>query len=120
MSSTPRGTRTGPGNAKPQAGAKTAAPRLNRAQLQAMEIRKAATVIEEANGGSGTAILDVEPVAVTRRAGSSRLMKKPIARPVTLTRTEEYRYVRADLKRLAITATALFAVMIVLLFIVER
>jgi hypothetical protein len=119
MSSSPRGARPASGTTKQGGGPKSATPRLNRAQLQAMEIRKAATVIEQEHGGSGTAFVEVGAVAPARRAGSSRLIKKQIAKPVLLTKAEEMRYVRADLKRLAITASALFAVMIVLLFIVE-
>ncbi len=119
MSSSPRGARPSSGTAKPQAGTKPTGPRLNRAQLRAMEIRSAATVVEEDQGGTGTAFIEVGAAAPSRRTGSSRLIKKAVAKPVLLTRTEEMRYVRADLKRLAITASALFAVMIVLLFIVE-
>ena len=120
MSSSPRGARPASGTTKQGAGAKAAAPRLNRAQLQAMEVRRAATVVEQEHGGSGAAIVEVGAASPTRRTGSSRLIKKPVAKPVLLTKAEELRYVRADLKRLAITASALFAVMIVLLFILER
>jgi hypothetical protein len=37
-----------------------------------------------------------------------------------LSRAEEYAYIRADLRRLLTIAAALLAVMIVLLYIVER
>ena len=120
MSSSPRGARPGTSKTQPRSTSKTAAPRLNRAQLQAMEIRNAATVVEEKHGGSGAAIVEVASAPTAPRAGASRLVKKAIARPVLLTRAEEYRYIRADMRRLALTASALFAVMIVLLFIVER
>lgn len=119
MGSTTNGVRPESKSTKQPSGARPAAPKLNRAQVQAMEIRKAATVIEEAHGGTGTAIVDLETPRV-KRTGASRLLKKPVARPVMLTRVQEFRYVRADLKRLAITASALFAVMIIILFIVER
>ena len=119
MTSTTDGARPGSGPTKQPTGGKPAAPKLNRAQLQAMEIRKAATVVEEEHGGTGTAIIDLD-APKTKRTGSSRLIKRPVAKPVLLTRAQEFRYVRADLRRLAITASSLFAVMIVLLFIVER
>ena len=119
MSSTTGGARPGSGTTRQPAGARPAAPKLNRAQVQAMKIRAAATVVEEAQGGSGSAIVDIEAPR-HKRTGSSRLIKKPVAKPVLLTRAQEFRYVRADLKRLAITASSLFAVMIVLLFIIAR
>lgn len=40
-------------------------------------------------------------------------------RPVALTRSEEYRFIRADLHRLLITASLLGALMIALLFVLE-
>jgi hypothetical protein len=42
------------------------------------------------------------------------------ARAPTLSRAEEYAYIRADLRRLLTIAAILLAVMLVLLFIVER
>lgn len=120
MSSSSRGARPGAGSAKQKPGAKNASPKLNRAQLQAMEIRSAATVVEQHQGGTGTAIIETEDVApIARRTSAPRATRKQVARPVLLTRAQEFAYVRADLRRLAITAGVLFAAMIIILFIVE-
>ena len=40
-----------------------------------------------------------------------------MARPIVLSREEEYRYIRSDLRRLVFTAGSLLAVMIVLLVV---
>jgi hypothetical protein len=42
-----------------------------------------------------------------------------VARIVPLSRAEEYRYIRSDLRRLLITAGSLLAVMLVLLVVIE-
>lgn len=121
MSSTPRGAKPGSGTAKSRPAQKsTTAPRLNRAQIQAMEIRSAATVVEQDSGGTGEAFIEAGPAPTVRRATAARQARRPVARPVLLTRAQEFAYVRADLKRLALTAGALFALMVVVLFIVER
>ena len=67
MSSSSRGSRPGSNSTKPRTAAKTAAPKLNRAQLQAMEIRSAATVIEEQDGGTGTGFIEAVAPATPRR-----------------------------------------------------
>jgi len=40
-----------------------------------------------------------------------------VARPIALSREDEYRYIRSDLNRLALTAGGLLAMMILLLII---
>ena len=40
-----------------------------------------------------------------------------MARPIVLSREEEYRYIRSDLRRLVVTAGSLLAVMIALLVV---
>lgn len=120
MSTSSRGVRPGAGSSRPRPGVKSGSPKLNRAQVQAMEIRSAATVVEQHEGGTGTAILETEAATPARRTGAPRATRRQVARPVLLTRAQEYAYVRADLRRLGITAGVLFAAMIVILFIVER
>lgn len=61
---------------------------------------------------------NVSPSAVSGRRGG-RTRTRAAARPVALTRSEEYRFIRSDLHRLLITASLLGAVMIALLFILE-
>jgi hypothetical protein len=93
--------------------------KLNRSQLRAMEVRAAETLAPDARpavdagveeGGGAAVSLPRRTAAVTRRA---------IARPVALTKEQEYRFIRSDLHRLGITAGALFVLMIVLLFVVD-
>lgn len=119
MSSSSRGAKPGTGSTKQKPQNRTAPPRLNRAQLQAMEIRSAATVID-AESAATTAGLTESGARSVRRSTSIASPKKIISRPVLLTRAQEYRYIRADMRRLILTAVALFALMIVILFIVER
>ncbi len=51
---------------------------------------------------------------------SGRRPSRAVARPIALNRDDEYRFIRADLNRLLITASALLLVMVVLLFVVDR
>ena len=51
--------------------------------------------------------------------GGSASRSRVVARPIVLTREEEYRHIRADMNRLLITAGSLFVLMIVLLFVIE-
>lgn len=55
--------------------------------------------------------------SASRSGGPTRA--RAIARPIVLTREEEYRHIRADMNRLLITAGSLFVLMIVLLFVIE-
>jgi hypothetical protein len=50
----------------------------------------------------------------------SRRAAAALAPPIGLTREAEYAYIRADLRRLLITAGGLLALMLVILVIVER
>jgi hypothetical protein len=89
--------------------------RVNRAQLRAMEARSVAAPPEAfARPGDFEDSMEVSPsgTAVVSR-------RRPIARVKVLSRAEEYAYIRADMRRLIITASALLVVMIVLLFILE-
>jgi len=95
--------------------------KTNRAQVRAMEIREAETL-----AGTADVIARSEAVLTGQAEGvvsSSRrsvtVVKRAVARPMVLTKEEEYRFIRADLRRLATTAGALFVVMIVLLFVVD-
>jgi hypothetical protein len=93
--------------------------RLNRSQLRAMEIRAAETVSEV----DVPVIAPLDPTAppvpgaAVRRAVATS--KRTIARPVALSKAQEFRFIREDLQRLLITAAALFVIMIVLLFVVD-
>lgn len=58
-------------------------------------------------------------VGTARPREATRSRARVVARPVALSRAEEYRYIRADLNRLLITAGGLLVLMIALLFVVE-
>ncbi len=56
-------------------------------------------------------------IASGRRSRSTAA--RVTARPMVISREQEYRYIRKDLQRLLITAGALLVVMIVLLLVLE-
>jgi hypothetical protein len=56
-------------------------------------------------------------VVLPRRIGAES--KRTAARPIALTKDQEYRFIRTDLMRLVITAGLLFVLMIALLFVVQ-
>lgn len=87
-----------------------------------MEIRRSATM-------TGTAIPETVEVATEptpRMAGSApvsrtrrrREGRSPV-RAVTLTREQEYSFIRTDLRRLLLLSAVLVVAMIVVLFVVE-
>lgn len=78
-----------------------------------MEIR-AAESVGVAQGGVAVAGATAGAVAVNRR-----VVNRPVARAVALTREQEMRYVRSDLRRLFYTAGVLFILMIALLIILD-
>lgn len=92
--------------------------RLNRAEQQAMEIRNASTL-------TGTAAAPPEPAA-PRMAGAPstartrrRRETKQALRSITLTRDQEYGFIRSDLRRLLLLSGVLVVAMIVALFVIE-
>lgn len=103
---------------------KSAGRSVNRAQVQAMEARTQRILSGPSQGTRNAAAVQETPMAATSRTtgvrSTARARNRAVARPMPLTRTEEYSYIRADLRRLLVTAGALLVVMIVLLFIFER
>jgi len=106
------------GKAKKSTGkTSTSAPKLTKAQLQAMEIRAAESVPAlDADQSTLEVAAGVDAPATTRRRSA---LKRPVNRPIILTKEQEYAYIKADMRRLLITAGSLLAVMIVLLYVVE-
>jgi hypothetical protein len=95
---------------------RSAEAKLNRAQLRAMEVRSAETLPPDAQA----AVIDAgaaAAVSLPRRAATAA--RRTVARPIVLSKEQEYRFIRSDLRRLGITAGSLFVLMLVLLFIVE-
>ena len=87
-----------------------------------MEARAEATRAARAAARTGdlAAPTHEEGVPVTARARDTpRGRGRVVARPVAISREEEYAYIRADLNRLLVTAGALLVLMIALLFLIE-
>lgn len=61
-----------------------------------------------------------ESVSTSRRSSSRRPVRDAVPRIKTLTRQQEYTFVRADLRRLLYTAGGVLVVMIALLFVIEQ
>lgn|GEM_PF-2917485 len=107
-SPTPRQTGTAKATGKP-------VPKVNRSQIRAMESRAASTPMDQFSLTGD----DVSELS-TARAGSSAISrKKPVQRTFFLSRAQEYGHIRADMKRLIITASGLFVVMLALLVILD-
>lgn len=93
--------------------------RLNRAEQQAMEIRNASTL-------TGTAAAAPPEPAAPKMAGAPstartrrRRETKQTLRSITLTRDQEYGFIRSDLRRLLLLSGVLVVAMIVALFVIE-
>ena len=91
---------------------------VNRAQLKALAARQAMTSAAVATarpvvGDEG----DEEAVGALPSDYSSPLLRG--RRRVTLTREQEFEYIRRDLIRLAFFATGLLALLVVLLFVLR-
>lgn len=82
----------------------TAVRRPNRAQLKAAEVRSSESI-----GANNVASAPSAATATTKASG----------RGFVLTREQEMAYVRDDLRRLIITASGLFVLMIALLIILD-
>lgn len=107
---------------------RAASRRPNRAQVKAMEARMAARPIAERipvvvvdSTTVPTANPEVAPEAVGVPTGRarSRARTRTAPRPTGLTRAEEYRFIRSDLRRLLLTAGGLGVVMLALLLVLE-
>lgn len=85
-----------------------------------MEIRRASTMASVANPET------LAPDATPRMAGSvpdirsrRRRDNRPLVRAATLTRDQEYGFIRSDLRRLLLLSGVLVVAMIIVLFVVE-
>lgn len=83
---------------------------LNRAQIQAMEARAAATAAQPT--------LPRDPVPGAKRA-PARAGRRTVNRVYSISRDLEYRYIRSDMRRLLLVAGGLLVLMLVLLFILD-
>jgi hypothetical protein len=99
---------------RPKRGAKTP-NKMNRSQQRAMSVRAAETVIPPSPQRDAAGVQARSAPAAAVPVGRRRAM----ARPTVLTREVEYAFIRADLRRMLITAGSLLAVMLILLFFVE-
>lgn len=97
--------------------------RANRSERRAAEIRSAQTVIpdeprgefmEVGGGATGSGASAPRQSPATRRYAARR---RPVPQAFVLTRDQEFAFIRADLRRMLITASTLLVIMLALLFI---
>jgi hypothetical protein len=91
------------------------ARRLNRSEQRAMEIR-------EANSLAGAASTTVDEPVIAPGASvrqRRRQDQRQSLRTVSLTREQEYGFIRADLRRVLLLSGALIVAMVAALFIIE-
>lgn len=98
---------------------------LSRAERQALEARAANTLAprsvasdHEATAASAPAIVP-STVTATRPRRETVSRRRLEARPLAIPREQEYRFIRADLRRLLATASVLLVVMLLLLLLVD-
>ena len=113
---------TTPPSKRPNAGAPVkrndkSSARVTRARVQAMESRATATVLEPFSVADPDA--GVVTVPSGGRTAASMPRRKPAVKTYTISRALEYSFIRADLRRLIITASALFVIMIIMRFILD-
>jgi hypothetical protein len=85
-----------------------------------MEVRAAETLAPEPEtmvAADAISAGGAASIAQPRRASAAT--RRAVARPIVLSKEQEYRFIRSDLHRLGVTAGLLFVMMIVLLFVVE-
>ena len=92
--------------------------KVNRAQKKAMEVRTAESVAVQPVIQQSSPDAD-NPVSRFKTRTRRRSANPVAAKPVLLTRAQEYAFIHSDFRRLLITAGSLLTVMLVLLFIVE-
>jgi len=83
-----------------------------------MEARSAIPIIPTVVDVAAVETIKSETAAPSVRATRGR--GRPIARPVPLTREQEYQFIREDMRRLIVIAGGLLALMLVLLVVIER
>ena len=91
-----------------------ATARANRAQVRAMHARAASSRTQQF---SETDVIAADQIAGVGVAAVGK--KKQAVRQIYLTRAQEYAFIRADMRRLLLTAGGLFVLMIALLFLLD-
>ncbi len=91
--------------------------RPTREEIRAAAARAAQTAPTLGAEAGGAAVAPASPR--TARTTTGRSGGRVFARPVALSREEEYRFIRSDLRRMVLTAGSLLAVMLVLLVLIE-
>ena len=87
------------------------------AELKAMEARRRATIVIS---DDVVAVEDPRPAPVRRTPSrTAERQRTSTARP-TLSRSQEFAFIRSDLRRLIVTAGPLLLLMIVLLVVIDR
>jgi len=87
-------------------------------EVRAAETRIAAPIVPTEGEIGPVDSIAGRPTAASRaRPTGTRV--RAVARPIALTRQQEYRFIRNDMRRMILTASALILLMIALLFVVE-
>lgn len=118
-------------NSRPRKKGRSQRSGPHRSQVQAAAVRAAQThedVFAVQSSEDEPEALEAQPDAPPRRRsgvrpvatrGRSSVAAKPLANVHRVTREQEYAFIRADLRRLLVTAGSLAVVMVVLLFVIE-
>ncbi len=112
---------------------RAASRRPNKAQQRASQVRAAQTVVappvvrqpEPEHETPPSAVTNARPARRERSTSRPNVRPRPVqsraaARPVGLTRAQEYAAIRADLVRLLVTFGVLMVVMLLLLLVIEQ
>ncbi len=91
---------------------------VNRAQLKALAARQAMTTAAVSSARPAEVEEELDDVVVATPAAPTGALPRG-RRRVVLTREEEYGYIRRDLVRLAVIATALLVLVLVLLVVLR-
>jgi hypothetical protein len=116
-----RATASDRASARQRRAERVAQAKLNRAQLRAMEVRAAETLHPQPGPVPAPTAAEVAETSAAQSLARRTVAasRRVVARPVALTREQEYRFIRADLRRLGLIAGVLFVLMIALLFVVD-
>jgi len=115
-----RGTSGRGGTPSSARGAKNQPRRPNRSQARAIDARARSVIVPDAT--TELVVEDAAPAAAEsapRTPNRTGRRARPASRPIVLTREEEYRFIRSDLRRLLITSGVLLLLMMVLLVLIE-
>ncbi|CAN5604997.1 hypothetical protein BH23CHL5_BH23CHL5_22830 [soil metagenome] len=96
----------------------TTSRKVNRAQRKAMDVRAAESNAAAENQQNVVADPHPDESTVRPTRKRNRATRAPSVKVAPLSRSKEYAFIRADFRRLLVTASSLLALMLVLLVVV--